>query len=79
MTKETDRASMFCCPQCRMTFSGIDDDGAAKCPVCKTKRNDGLNQIGPNHFQCISCGCRLGNVSKEESVCPNGCKKEVEK
>lgn len=76
MAKNTNRVSMFYCPQCRMTFFDTDDDGVAKCPICKTKRKDGLNQIDRNHFQCITCGCRLGNISKEELVCPNGCKKE---
>jgi hypothetical protein len=64
----------FYCPWCKINFSRTDKDGVAECPICKNKRDDGLNQINPNRFQCVVCGCRFENVFKNGPACPNGCK-----
>lgn len=64
----------FFCPWCNLTFSQTDKNSIAECPICKRKRNDGLNQIGPNQFQCVICGCIFFNVLKLGPACPNACK-----
>lgn len=76
MTTNMSKSSKFYCPWCKITFSCILDNGVAKCPICKFKRDDGFNQISRMHFQCTHCGCRLGGIPKDGLVCPNGCKKE---
>lgn len=76
MVISMDERPRFYCSSCKIMFSCVDNDGVARCPICKAKRNDGFNQIGYNCFQCIACGCRFENISKDGPGCPNGCKKE---
>lgn len=63
----------FFCPWCNLTFAQTNKNGVAECPICKQKRNDGLNQIGINSFQCIICGCKFLNLLKTDPICPNSC------
>lgn len=63
----------FFCPWCNLNFSQTDENGVAICPICGRKRDDGLNQIGPDQFQCIVCGCKFLNVWVTGPACPNVC------
>jgi hypothetical protein len=65
----------FWCPWCKLKFSKTDENGAAICLQCGKKRDDGLNQIAEDYFQCIACGCKfLGSIFSAGPSCPNGCK-----
>lgn len=70
----TIKSETFFCFWCNMNFSQTDENGVAICPTCGRKRNDGLNQIGLNQFQCIACKCVFLNALKLGPACPNGCK-----
>ncbi len=59
----------FFCPWCNIIFAQTDKNGIAECPICKQKRNDGLNQVGINSFQCIICG----SLNIHSIPSPQGC------
>ena len=63
----------FYCPWCKINFGDVKKDGLAECPICQKTRDDNLNQIGPEQFQCVICGCSFSNSSKEIPTCPNAC------
>ena len=63
--------SRFYCSLCKMDFEQADKNKIAECPICKNKRNDGLNQISPENFQCTICGCVFSNFLNINPVCPN--------
>lgn len=63
--------SRFYCPRCEMSFEQTDKNKIAECPICKNKRNDGLNQINLEKFQCIICGCVFSNSLNTNPVCPD--------
>ncbi|MEA2113356.1 MAG: hypothetical protein U9P63_01705 [Patescibacteria group bacterium] len=64
----------FYCPWCDIKFGSTDKDKLAKCPICRRARDDNLNQISPEKFQCVICGCSFSNSSKGIPICPNACK-----
>jgi len=65
----------YWCPKCKKTFFKTDKNGVAICPGCNGKRNDGLNQVSKDNFQCVICKCVFfGSVFKTGPTCPNGCK-----
>lgn len=61
----------FYCPWCEIYFGDTNGGKVAKCPICKRARDDDLNQISPEKFQCIICGCSFSNISKRTLVCPD--------
>jgi len=71
----TNENTKYYCHWCRIKFSTIDSNGVAVCPICKKKREDGLNQIEENKYKCIKCGCRFTHVKqiKPDLKCPNEC------
>jgi len=62
----------FYCPWCDIRFGSVNDK-IAKCQICGRTRNDNLNQISSEKFQCVICGCSFSNSSKEIPTCPNAC------
>lgn len=66
---------VFWCPKCKITFSSVDKNGVAVCPICNYQRNDGLNLLDDNRFQCTQCRAKFPNLSKiKRPACINGCK-----
>jgi len=63
----------YFCGWCKTRSSTIDKDGVAECPVCKRKRDDGLNQIDNDHFECMKCKGVFFVQSSSNPVCPNDC------
>jgi len=61
----------FYCSWCEIIFGDANKDGLAECPICKKTRDDNLNQINPEKFQCVICGCSFSNSPKTIPVCPN--------
>lgn len=70
----TTSGNVFYCPWCKITFSKVNSEGIAICPFCGRGRDDGFNQIGENHFQCLLCGCKFLNIFEGKLSCPNKCK-----
>ena len=73
----------FYCSRCKIYFGDANKDEFAICPICKKTRDDRLNQISPEKFQCAICGCSFSNPLKTIPVCPNahnhlGSKKELD-
>lgn len=71
----TEAIDKFYCPKCEIWFridgkKLNDNGGVVVCRICGNKRNDGLNQIDENYFQCVSCKCVFLNILQ---TCPNGC------
>ena len=65
----------YWCPSCAVIFNKTDENGVAVCDKCGKKRDDGLNQLSEDYFQCIECKCEfLGSLFKTGPACPNGCK-----
>ena len=61
------------CPWCKIYFSDTGEAGPVPCPVCKKKRDDGLNQTSEYQFQCVDCRCEFSHMGDSSPQCPNKC------
>ena len=69
---ENSKKEKYFCVSCNIYF-GYSGDGPAKCSMCGKAREDNLNQVEKNQYECIECNCIFSDFSKKPT-CPNGCK-----
>jgi hypothetical protein len=63
----------FYCGNCGLTFSYVNENRKAVCPVCKHSRDDNFNQVGIKMIKCLSCHCVFTYSNEQKITCPNNC------
>jgi DNA-directed RNA polymerase subunit RPC12/RpoP len=61
----------FYCPKCKISFSTMNENGKAKCPICKHTREDNFNQLSANAFKCLTCKAVFTKNPEQEITCQN--------